>query len=99
MCTQGKNVGRILDFRNKNTCPNFNNFARKSSKELKAYLLKAIENQREILIDVDGPGSETEKDLKDLEKWVRKLNAEKADKEAAKVLKAARLNLKMVKSE
>uniref|UniRef100_A0A7S2KSL8 Uncharacterized protein n=1 Tax=Leptocylindrus danicus TaxID=163516 RepID=A0A7S2KSL8_9STRA len=93
VCTKGENVGKIYDHRNKNTCPNFLNFARKSSEELQELLLKAIEKQRQVLIEHEGQGTDTEKGLKDLEKWTKKLNCKKADKDAVKVLKAAGLDL------
>lgn len=91
--TSGEDVGSIIDKRDKDTCPCFNNMVKKSSKELKDLLLKAIEEQRRILIEKEGTGTQTEKDLKALEKWTRKVSATKADKEAKTVLKAARIKL------
>lgn len=93
ICTSGSDVGSFKDFRDHNTAPNFKNFARKSSTELKEMLLKAIENQRKALRKIEGEGTSTEKSLRDLEKWASRLNCAKADKEAEKVLKAARLTL------
>jgi hypothetical protein len=91
--TSGEEVGKILDLRDKKTCPNFINMVQKSSEELKELLLKAITEQKRILMENEGEGTETEKDLKTLEKWVHKVNASKADKDAEKVLKAAGLKL------
>ena len=88
MHTSGDNVGEILDFRNKATCPNFINFLRKSSNELKDLLLKAIDGQLNELRSVEGEGTIVEKDLKTLKKWAEKVNGDKADKEAVKILKA-----------
>jgi len=82
-------VGKIIDYRDKASCPNFKNMASKSSQELKDLLLKAIELQKGKLIEVEGKATKTEKDLCALEKWVRKINVDKADKESKKVLKAA----------
>lgn len=90
--TSGEDVGKILDMRNKDTCPNFINMAKKSSAELQELLLKAIAEQRRQLIEADGEGTETEKDLRMLEKWAKKVNPKTADKEAIKVLKAAGLH-------
>jgi hypothetical protein len=91
--TQGEDVGKIVDLRDQAACPCFRNMALKSSEELKGLLLKAIEEQRKILIDHEGQGTQTEQDLKGLEKWAEKVNATTADKEAEKVLKAANIKL------
>lgn len=93
ICTQGSNVGKFADKRNHELAPSFNNFARKTSDELKDMLLRAIDGQMKDLMKHDGGGTETEKELKLLEKWVTKLNCPKADKDAEKVLKAKRLTL------
>jgi hypothetical protein len=93
VCTSGSDVGIIKDFRDHSTAPTFKNFARKSAAELKDLLLKAIENQRKVLRKIEGEGTGTEKNLRELEKWTNKLNCSKADKEAEKVLKAAKLTL------
>ena len=89
VATSGSSVGKIMDRRNHDTAPNFKNMALKSSAELKELLAKAIQKQREVLIELEGEGTATEKDLAKLEKWTNKVSADKADKEAAKVLKAA----------
>jgi hypothetical protein len=91
--TSGEEVGKILDLRDKKTCPNFINMVQKSSDELKELLLKSITEQKRILIENEGEGTQTEKDLKSLEKWAQKVNASKADKDAEKVLKAAGLKI------
>lgn len=93
ICTQGSNVGKFADKRNHDLAPSFNNFARKTSDELKDMLLRAIDGQMKDLIKHEGGGTDTEKELKVLEKWVTKLNCPKADKDAEKVLKAKRLTL------
>lgn len=93
VCAIGADVGKIYDHRNKETCPNFINFARKTSEELQELLLKAIERQREVLIEHEGEGTDTEKGLRELKKWTNKLNCRKVDKEAVKVLRAAGLTL------
>jgi hypothetical protein len=93
ICTSGDNVGKFMDTRKKETAPSFQNFAKKTSEELRDDLLKAIEKQRVALIKAEGNGTVTEKELKDLEKWVTKLNCSKADKDAVKVLKAAKLTV------
>mmetsp|Transcript_14185 Transcript_14185/g.27761 ORF Transcript_14185/g.27761 Transcript_14185/m.27761 type:complete len:295 (+) Transcript_14185:191-1075(+) len=93
ICTQGSNVGSFLDVRDMSQAPSFKNFAMKPSRELKELLLTAIENQRKALIKFEGEKTDTEKELRELEKWANKLNYSKADKDAEKVLKAARLKL------
>ncbi|EJK64189.1 hypothetical protein THAOC_15093 [Thalassiosira oceanica] len=91
ICTQGSEVGQFMDLRDKSNAPSFNNFARKSSEELRRMLLTAIENQRTALVGAEGGGSGVEVELKRLESWAKKLKCDKADKEATKVLKAQRL--------
>ncbi|KAL3796531.1 hypothetical protein ACHAW5_004433 [Stephanodiscus triporus] len=93
ICTQGSNVGKFLDKRDRDQAPSFKNFAKKNSEELKDMLLRAIERQLKDLIKYEGEGTDAEKNLKVLEKWTMKLNCSKADKEAEKVLKAKRLTL------
>lgn len=93
ICTQGSNVGKFLDKRDQAQAPSFKNFARKSSMELKETLLKAIEEQLKILVEHQGKGTDTEKQLKVLKMWAVKVNASKADKQAEKILKAKRLML------
>jgi hypothetical protein len=91
--TSGDNVGQLKDARDRSKAPSFQNFANKTSEELRADLLKAIEKQRAALIKLEGEGTETEKKLRELEKWATKLNCSKADSDAAKVLKSARLTI------
>ena len=94
----------------------FNNFANKSSEELKDLLLTAItEQKRQLRASVrssngetgilarrsSSPSSTKKKEtsnptdtaLTELYKWVQKVNAKKADKEAAKMLQAKGLVL------
>jgi hypothetical protein len=93
ICTQGEEVGTIKDFRDKKTSPNFNNLARKSSEELKELLVKAINKQKKQLVEAEGAGTATEKDLNTMLKWASKINAKKADKEAEKIFKANKLSI------
>ena len=93
ICSEGLDVGNFLDKRNHAKSPSFNNMAKKSAEELRGMLLNAITNQTKDLQKEEGGGTETEKNLKGLEKWATKLNCTKADKEAEKVLKAKRLTL------
>mmetsp|Transcript_12032 Transcript_12032/g.28533 ORF Transcript_12032/g.28533 Transcript_12032/m.28533 type:complete len:274 (-) Transcript_12032:219-1040(-) len=93
ICTQGEEVGTIKDFRDKEKSPTFNNLAKKSSEELKELLVKAISEQKRQLIESDGPGTSTEKELNSMLKWVSKINTKKADKEAEKVLKANKFSI------
>lgn len=93
ICTSGENVGKFKDCRDHSTAPSFKNLAKKTSEELRDDLLKAIDKQMAALIKAEGGGTKTEKDLKALQKWANKLNCSKADKDAAKVLKAAKLTV------
>ena len=91
--TKGESVGKVLDLRDKSTCPCFQNFAKKTASELQSLLLIAIQKQKEELILHDGTGTTIEKDLNALAKWASKVNTTKADKDALIVLKAANLTL------
>ena len=90
----------------------FNNFANKSSEELKELLLTAITEQKRQLLAASvmsspetpasssspnkkkkGTSNPTDTALTELYKWVQKVNAKKADKEAAKMLQAKGLVL------
>ena len=94
ICTSGGKVGHIMDVRDKENCPCFANYAKKPSSELKELLLKALEEQKKQLIKTEGEGTVTEKEIDEDIKWVtKKVKPEEADKEAAKVLKAAKMNL------
>ena len=94
VCTSGDKVGDIMDLRDQDHKPCFTNYAKKSSQELKDLLLKALEEQKRQLVEAEGPGTATEKEINDEIKWVtKKVNPESADKEALKVLKAAKMKL------
>jgi hypothetical protein len=93
VCTSGGSVGKISDLRDKATCPSFAKFAKKSSRELKELLLNAMEEQLKQLIEHEGQGTATEKELKEQIKSIKKIKVDEADKEAIKVLKAAKMTL------
>ena len=93
ICTRGSSIGKIVDKRDRSTAPSFANYARKSSEELQGLLLKALAKQKGQLVEAEGPGTETEKELDKMEKWARKLNCKKLDKDAATALKAAGIRL------
>lgn len=93
--TKTDHLGQILDLRNKSSCPNFKNFARKSSEELKELCIKAYEKQLHDLIEyyeaTEDASANTNSEYKLLEKQlkselmnIRKINTAKADSEAAK---------------
>ena len=56
-------------------------------------LILAIEKQKEALIQTEGRGTKTEKELLTLQKWAKTVKTSTADKEADKVLKAANLTI------
>lgn len=93
ICTSGDEVGNIKDYRDHETAPCFRNLAKKSATELQEMLLNAIQRQRKALEKLEGEGTMTGMELRVLEKWANKLDCQKADKDAVKVLKAARLSL------
>lgn len=93
ICTQGDEVGKIKDLRDETKAPNFNNFAKMTSQELRDLLRVAIEEQKRQLVAAEGKGTATEKELDGLLKTVMKVDPAKADREAIKVLKAAGLSL------
>ena len=93
VCTEGEEVGAIQDFRDKVTSPNFVNMANKSAEELKELLMKALTEQKRQLVEAEGKGTETEKELEKLIKWANKVNIKTADKKAEVVLKAAKFSL------
>lgn len=89
VCVEGDDVGKIKDLRDMKSKPSFANFLSKGSEELKDLLILAIQEQMKALVDSEGEGTATEKELKEMLKWAHKVNADKADKEAARVLKKA----------
>jgi len=93
VCSRGSSIGKLVDKRDKSTAPNFANYVRKSAEELQGLLLKAITEQRRQLVEAEGSGTDTEKELNNMEKWARKLNCSKVDKDAARALKAAGIPL------
>jgi len=91
--TAAENVGQIQDVRNQEEAPSFQNFAKKTAEELRDLLVTAIQEQTKQLVAAEGSGTPTEKELQKLLKWANKLNVNKAEKEAAKVLKSQGLRL------
>jgi hypothetical protein len=86
-------VGKIRDVRDASQTPSFANFYKKSSQELQQMLLSALENQKKQLIQSEGTGTATEKEIDTLYKWTQKVDPTKADKEAVKILKAQGLSV------
>lgn len=93
VCTQGDDVGKIQDFRDHDRKPSFRTMAKKPAEELRTLLIKALETQKKELVAAEGSGTPTEKELDNLLKWANKVKASAADKEAEKVLKAAKMQL------
>jgi hypothetical protein len=93
VCSKGDKVGHILDLRGDEQRPSFAKFASQPSEQLRDLLLKALEKQRKLLVAAEGTGTPTEKELNTLVKWATKLKPDKADRDAAKILKASRLEL------
>jgi hypothetical protein len=93
IATSGNHVGQILDKRDKSKCPNFANLMKKSSSELQELLLKALEGQKKALLEAEGSGTDIEKEIEKTIKWAQKIKPDAADKEATKILKAAKIAL------
>jgi hypothetical protein len=93
VCTAGDDVGKILDKRDASQTPSFANMAKKTASELQEMLLKALERQKQELIQHEGTGTSTEKDIDNLIKWTKRVNTDKADREAKKVLLASKIKI------
>ncbi|GKY95148.1 hypothetical protein MPSEU_000478500 [Mayamaea pseudoterrestris] len=93
VCTTASNPGHLLDTRNMDECPSFQNFAKKHASELQSLLQVALQEQKKQLVEVEGSGTSTEKGIEAMIKWTNKVNPEKAEKEAAKILKASKFKL------
>jgi hypothetical protein len=93
VCTAGDAVGQLRDLRDPAAAPSFSNFCRKPASALRTLLLQALQKQSALLQADATESAAAEKELQTLIKWATKVNPDKADKEAAKVLKASRLKL------
>ena len=93
ICVGGDEVGKILDKRDKSTCPNFTNMCKKSAKELKELAVKAIENQKIALEEAGEKGCPDDENLDDVLKWVKGLQEGALDREATKCIKEYNLKL------
>mmetsp|Transcript_89064 Transcript_89064/g.178066 ORF Transcript_89064/g.178066 Transcript_89064/m.178066 type:complete len:217 (-) Transcript_89064:117-767(-) len=85
ICVKGDSIGKVVDNRDPKTCPNFRNLKKKDSKELLDLLKKALETQKEQLIEHEGSSSPYESTINNELKWVSQVNCVKADKEAARM--------------
>uniref|UniRef100_A0A7S2WPV8 Uncharacterized protein n=1 Tax=Rhizochromulina marina TaxID=1034831 RepID=A0A7S2WPV8_9STRA len=84
ICIKGGEMGNIIDHRDHENGPSFSNFKAKNSGELKELLLKALDTQKERLVEHEGPNSTYLRAINKEITWASKVNAEKADKEARK---------------
>lgn len=75
-------LGKILDLRNKQTCPSLRNFVAKSAGELQELCVKAYEEQIRQLIEAEGEDTMLEATLRRELKEVKKINSEKAEKQS-----------------
>lgn len=85
ICVKGDDMGKIIDNRNPETCPSFQNLKAKTTEELKELLIEALDNQRRELIEHEGETAPTLRDLNKEIAWARKFNVGKADKEIRKL--------------
>ncbi|CAM9581475.1 unnamed protein product [Ectocarpus sp. 12 AP-2014] len=86
ICVEGDDIGKLLDVRNKETCPCFTNFAKKSSEELKGLLETALTTQKEALIAHWGKNVAEEANIDRELKWLKSVDPAKADKAAVRAL-------------
>jgi hypothetical protein len=91
--TGGTKIGHLKDLRNQDDCPSFRTFAKKSCSELKQLLITALTEQQKRLVQVEGTGTTTEKEIKTLLQWTNRVNVDKAEREVTKVMKAHKLQL------
>lgn len=82
VCVRGDQIGHVLDRRNMEDCPNFSNLSKKPAAELKALVVKALEEQRRQLKEHEGSNRKVEKRIEKELKWVQRLDPAQADKEA-----------------
>ncbi|CAM9168007.1 unnamed protein product [Ascophyllum nodosum] len=92
ICVEGDDIGKLLDVRNKSTCPCFTNFAKKTSEELKKLLEVALTKQKEALVAHWGMGVAEEANINRELKWLRSVDPAKADRAAVKALAHAKIN-------
>jgi len=81
--TSVDNLGNLVDKRDKATCPNLKNMAKKTSQELKDLCEKALEEQIRQLKEEEGDDTELEVELRKELREVKAVNVNKADKSAA----------------
>eukprot|EP00752_Nemacystus_decipiens_P009402 g8405.t1 len=92
VCVEGDDIGKLLDVRNKATCPCFTNFANKSSEELKSLLETAFKAQKEALVAHWGENMEEAGKIDRELKWLKTVDPVKADKAATRALAHANMN-------
>jgi len=88
ICSSGDDIGKMMDFRDKSAAPCFVNMSHRSSEDLKALLLEALEKQEEELLRHEEAENEGMAKIKELRKWAKKVDPDKADREAKKILRA-----------
>jgi len=96
ICTSGDDIGKLVDLRDRSTAPCFVNMSHKPAGEVRDLLLAALEEQEKVLKEHGAGGlgdEEGKKKIKELRKWAKKVNPEKADREARNALKGAGMKL------
>eukprot|EP01031_Cornospumella_fuschlensis_P043646 gene43646-53376_t len=80
--TKSESLGTILDLRNKANCPNLRNLSAWSARDLQEKVITAYEKQMEVLEQMEGAESKLYRQLKAELREVRKVDCDKADREA-----------------
>lgn len=83
--TKSDSLGTIVDLRNKDNCPSLANLCAWPSARLKETLELAYAKQMEVLAEHEGEDCKLYRSLKAELKEVRKIDCDKADKEARKI--------------
>lgn len=82
--TRVDSLGKILDLRNMDTCPNLRNLSRKHSKELKDLCITAYTNQMKQLAVYEGEDVKIYRTLRSELNKVKSIDVEAAEREAKK---------------
>ncbi|CAM9363331.1 unnamed protein product [Pylaiella littoralis] len=91
ICVEGDDIGKLVDVRNKATCPCFTNFANKSSEELKGLLETAFTKQKEALVSHWGENVDEKEKIDRELKWLKSVDPAKAEKAAVRALAQAKM--------
>ena len=90
ICTKGGELGKIVDYRDKASCPSWNTFAAMSAEDLRTKLVGALRNQQAELIAHEGDDAPYVRTIKKELKKYKKLDAKSTDTAWGKTEKKAK---------